>query len=96
MAAWLHEDVERNVPIGGAIPRCRILERTKVTPMPTEPRETRAEQSRIASRQELTHFYRAIGIPAVVSATQAAKMTAPPAHRTSDLPAFLRNAHAVS
>ena len=96
MAPWFLENVERNVPIGCAIPRCRIQERTKVTPMPTEPRETRAEQSRIASRQELTHFYRAIGIPAVVSATQAAKMTAPPACRTSDLPAFLRNAHAVS
>ncbi len=63
--------------------------------MPIEPRETRTSKNRIATRQELTHFYRAIGIPAVVSATQAAKMTAPSAKSASDLPAFLRDAHAV-
>jgi hypothetical protein len=63
--------------------------------MPTEPRQTRTTRSRIANRQELTHFYRAIGIPAVASAAQAAKMTAPSARQANDLPAFLRDAHAV-
>ncbi len=63
--------------------------------MPTEPRETRTAKSRIATRQELTHFYRAIGIPAVASAAQAAKMTAPTSRQSNDLPAFLRDAHAV-
>jgi hypothetical protein len=31
---------------------------------------------RVANREELTRFYAAIGIPAVVSALQASKMTA--------------------
>jgi hypothetical protein len=63
--------------------------------MPTEPLKTRTTRSRIANRQELTQFYRAIGIPAVLSAAQAARMTAPLVKHTSDLPAFLRDAHAV-
>jgi hypothetical protein len=63
--------------------------------MPTEPRDSRAARARLASRQELTHFYRAIGIPAVASAAQAAKMTGAAPKAAGDLPAFLRNAHAV-
>jgi hypothetical protein len=67
--------------------------------MPTGLQELRAAQSRIASRHELTAFYRAIGIPAVASASQAAKMApkmAPAATASqNDLPAFLRDAHAV-
>ncbi|MFM9975431.1 MAG: hypothetical protein ACKVON_12765 [Beijerinckiaceae bacterium] len=66
----------------------------KITTMPTEPRDT-ASKSRIASRQELTAFYRAIGISAVASAAQAAKMTAPLPPTKHELPAFLRDAHAV-
>jgi hypothetical protein len=63
--------------------------------MPTEPRDPRAARARLASRQELTLFYRAIGIPAVASAAQAARMTAPSPKAAGDLPAFLRDAHAV-
>ncbi len=63
--------------------------------MPTEQQSSIAERGRIASRQELTRFYRAIGISAVASATQAAKMTAPAKSTSHELPAFLRDAHAV-
>jgi hypothetical protein len=63
--------------------------------MPIEPKPSAVEQGRIASRQELTTFYRAIGISAVASATQAAKMTAPVKDTRNELPAFLRDAHAV-
>jgi hypothetical protein len=63
--------------------------------MPTEPRNSSAAQDRIISRNELTQFYRAIGIPAVLSASQAAKMTAAAPSVKHDLPAFLRDAHAV-
>jgi hypothetical protein len=68
--------------------------------MQTEPRVSRAitsstPASRIASRQELTSFYRAIGISAVVSAMQAAKMVPAAPVVKNDLPAFLRDAHAV-
>jgi hypothetical protein len=62
--------------------------------MPTDTAKP-AHPSRIPSRQELTRFYRAIGISAVASAAQAAKMTAPSAKRDDALPAFLRDAHAV-
>ncbi len=61
--------------------------------MSTEPRTTRAARSRVPTRQELTHFYRAIGIPAVASALQAAKMTPKPGPRAGEMPAFLRDAH---
>jgi hypothetical protein len=50
---------------------------------------------RIPTRYELTRFYRAIGIPAVASAAQAAKMSGPKSRRENALPAFLRDAHAV-
>lgn len=63
--------------------------------MSTEPRKTRAKGSRVATRHELTQFYRAIGIPAVASAMQAAKMTPPHGRRAGELPAFLRDAHTV-
>ncbi|MGL4637632.1 MAG: hypothetical protein ACRCWF_16735 [Beijerinckiaceae bacterium] len=63
--------------------------------MPIEPKASKVEQTRIASRQELTSFYRAIGISAVASAMQAAKMTAPAKDQRNELPAFLRDAHAV-
>jgi hypothetical protein len=51
--------------------------------------------SRLANRQELTQFYRAIGIPAVVSAMQAAKMAPPQEKRPRELPAFLRESQAA-
>jgi hypothetical protein len=63
--------------------------------MSTETRNARPAARRSPTRQELTQFYRAIGIPAVASAMQAAKMTAPAAKRGGDLPAFLRDAHHV-
>jgi hypothetical protein len=63
--------------------------------MPTEHQTTSSARGRIASREELTRFYRAIGISAVASATQAAKMTAPAKSTTRELPAFLRDAHAL-
>jgi hypothetical protein len=68
--------------------------------MQTEPRLSRASMSssatsRIASRQELTSFYRAIGISAVASAMQAAKMMPAAPATKNDLPAFLRDAHTV-
>jgi hypothetical protein len=65
--------------------------------MTTAPRTTRVDSttSRLATRQELTRFYQAIGIPAVVSATQATKMTAPSEATARELPAFLREVHAV-
>lgn len=61
--------------------------------MSTEPRTTRAARSRVPTRNELTQFYRAIGIPAVASALQAAKMTPQQGQRANELPAFLRDAH---
>jgi hypothetical protein len=54
-----------------------------------------ASPHRIPSRNELTRFYRAIGIPAVASAAQAAKMAGPKSRRESALPAFLKDAHTV-
>ena len=72
--------------------------------MQTEPRLSRASTSstaastaasRIASRQELTNFYRAIGISAVASAMQAAKMMPAAPAAQNELPAFLRDAHSV-
>jgi hypothetical protein len=65
--------------------------------MTIAPRNTRADStaSRLATRQELTRFYQAIGIPAVISATQATKMTAPAEANNRELPAFLREAHAI-
>lgn len=64
-------------------------------PMPTDSRKTASHTNRMPTRQELTRFYRAIGISAVASAAQAAKMTAPAAARETSLPAFLKDAHAV-
>ena len=61
--------------------------------MSIDSRTTRAARSRVPSRQELTQFYRAIGIPAVASAVQAAKMTPQQGGRVGELPAFLRDAH---
>ena len=63
--------------------------------MPTESHASRTAKSRIATRHELTTFYRAIGISAVASAIQASKMTAPVSVTKNELPAFLREAHAV-
>ena len=71
------------------------MKRKDVLPMSTEPRTTRAARSRVPTRHELTQFYRAIGIPAVASALQAAKMTPQKSPRTGELPAFLRDAHAA-
>jgi hypothetical protein len=67
----------------------------KLTAMYTEPHDSRSIRSRIASRQELTAFYRAIGISAVASAALAAKMTVSTPAAKHELPAFLRDAHAV-
>jgi hypothetical protein len=44
--------------------------------MSTDQRQSTACNRRVATREELTRFYAAIGIPAVVSAVQARKMTA--------------------
>jgi hypothetical protein len=63
--------------------------------MPTEHQTCAIARGRIASCEELTRFYRAIGISAVASATQAAKMTVPAKSTSHELPAFLRDAHAV-
>ena len=63
--------------------------------MNTQTRDSSSAKSRIASRQELTAFYRAIGISAVASAAQAAKMTMSAPSTKHELPAFLRDAHAV-
>lgn len=60
-----------------------------------ESAQGRPVPGRIANRQELTRFYQAIGIPALASAMQAAKMTPPPKERTRELPAFLRDVHAA-
>jgi hypothetical protein len=63
--------------------------------MPTDRTKTADHKNRIPTREELTRFYRAIGISAVASAAQAAKMTGPIARRETALPAFLRDIHAV-
>jgi hypothetical protein len=63
--------------------------------MSTRSRDSRSIQSRVPSREELTAFYRAIGISAVASAAQAQKMTAPSSAAKYELPAFLRDAHAI-
>jgi hypothetical protein len=63
--------------------------------MPTDTHSPAESRKRMPSRQELVRFYRAIGISAVASAAQAAKMTAPAARRDAALPAFLKDAHAV-
>jgi hypothetical protein len=51
--------------------------------------------SRNPSKEELVAFYRAIGISAVASAAMAQKMTAAAPTTKHELPAFLRDAHAV-
>jgi hypothetical protein len=61
--------------------------------MPTDTHKP--AQARLHSRQELAQFYRAIGISAVASAAQAAKMTTQSAKREGSLPAFLKDAHAL-
>jgi hypothetical protein len=63
--------------------------------MSTDHSAPAASPTRSLSRPELTRFYRAIGIPAVASAAQAARMT--PARPRADavIPAFLRELHAV-
>jgi hypothetical protein len=63
--------------------------------MKTETRVAPIAKSRIASRQELIAFYKAIGISAVASAAQAAKMTMSAPAAKHELPTFLRDAHAV-
>jgi hypothetical protein len=63
--------------------------------MSTDRHAPAASRHRTPTRHELTRFYRAIGIPAVVSAAQAAKMTAPQSRPEAMLPAFLRDAHSV-
>jgi hypothetical protein len=64
-------------------------------PMSIYPTATAAAASRTHSRHDLARFYRAIGIPAVASAAQAARMTAPKVKTDAIVPAFLREAHAV-
>jgi hypothetical protein len=63
--------------------------------MSTDSPKPAAAAKRLPSRQELTRFYRAIGISAVAAASMAAKMTGPAARRDDALPTFLRDAHAV-
>jgi hypothetical protein len=63
--------------------------------MPTDRSSYHSATERLASREELTRFYRAIGIPAVASAAQAAKMAGQALKGAGALPAFLRDAHRV-
>jgi hypothetical protein len=63
--------------------------------MTSRPRDTQNKTSRIPSTEELVAFYRAIGISAVASAAMAQKMTSPTPSPKHELPAFLRDAHAV-
>jgi hypothetical protein len=63
--------------------------------MPTDHSAPAAATNRSHSRHELTRFYRAIGIPAVASAVQAARMTPQKAKTDPVIPAFQREAHAV-
>ena len=59
-------------------------------------REIQSKANRIPSKEELVAFYRAIGISAVASAVMAQKMTSSSPTPKHELPAFLRDAHAVS
>jgi hypothetical protein len=49
--------------------------------MSTAARQSTATSHRLASREELTRFYRAIGIPAVASAVLATKMALVPTRK---------------
>jgi hypothetical protein len=61
-----------------------------LTPMPTDHSAPAVSANRNHSRNELTRFYRAIGIPAVASAVQAARMNPPKPKADPTIPAFLR------
>jgi hypothetical protein len=63
--------------------------------MPTDHSAPAASANRNHSRNELIRFYRAIGIPAVVSAVQAARMSPPKPKATASIPAFLRETQPV-
>jgi hypothetical protein len=67
----------------------------KCITMTSRLRNPQAKANRIPSQEELVAFYRAIGIPAVASAAQAQKMATSAPVRQFELPAFLRDAHAV-
>lgn len=60
--------------------------------MPTD-RSSFSTAERKLTEAELVRFYRAIGIPAVASATQAAKMAQPHGGAGRQMPAFLQDAH---
>ncbi|MGL5114136.1 MAG: hypothetical protein ACRC7G_12365 [Beijerinckiaceae bacterium] len=70
-------------------------ERIEVFIMPTDRSSYQTATERLASREELTRFYRAIGIPAVASAAQAAKMAGQALKSAGAMPAFLQDAHRV-
>lgn len=73
----------------------KLTEDPRAQFMSTDLSAPAASSNRTLSRHELTRFYRAIGIPAVASAAQAARM-APAKPRTDRvIPAFLRDLHAV-
>jgi hypothetical protein len=63
--------------------------------MSTDHSAPAASNHRSPSRHELTRFYRAIGIPAVASAVQAARMTPRQVKPDPVIPAFQREAHTV-
>jgi hypothetical protein len=67
----------------------------ELIPMKSRTRDFNTKTNRIPSQQELVAFYRAIGISAVASAAMAQKMTASSPAPKNELPAFLRDAHAV-
>ncbi len=82
-------------PAAESAAKARRQANQKDPDMSPETRQPSRSSRRLATREELTRFYNAIGIPAVVSATQASKMTGERRRPAGELPAFLRDAHAV-
>lgn len=63
--------------------------------MPTDHSAPATTANRHHSRNELVRFYRAIGIPAVASAVQAARMSQQPSAAKATVPAFLRDTQPI-
>jgi hypothetical protein len=63
--------------------------------MSTDHSAPAASANRSPSRHELTRFYRAIGIPAVASAVQAARMTPQTVKADPVIPTLQREAHTL-
>jgi hypothetical protein len=79
----------------GRHPGCRKISGKDERGFPMSTETTSKAASRIPTRQELVSFYRAIGISAVASAAQAAKMSAPSRQRDHASPSFLKDIHAI-